>query len=157
MLDLSKGGRIRRGGKSWPETVHCRNYITTHFQIYFEYEVFRGYYNLCFQNSKCFSSSFCWTHPLKTYNYCTLENFAHHTLTSRCLSRNNNWIVTYGYHCFCNYVSIAYITMELCGIPIWLHVLWRCSVFASRAPTWGSAAPGRVKKCRPPGAQPGFF
>jgi len=40
MLDLSKGGRIRRGGKIWPETVHCRNYITTQFQIYFEYKVF---------------------------------------------------------------------------------------------------------------------
>jgi len=56
MLDLSKGGRIRRGGKIWPETVHCRNYITTQFQIYFEYKVFRGYYNFYFQNSNCFSS-----------------------------------------------------------------------------------------------------
>ena len=131
ILDLSRSGRFRRGDKNWPKTVAFIIENILHFQKYSEYKGFRDFFILCFLNSNCFSSWFCWTHPLKTRKYCTLARFF--TINSRCLTSSNNLNVTCGYHCLnCDQVSIAYVTKELYDIPTWLGALWSCSVFASR-------------------------
>jgi len=36
ILNLSRGVRIRGGGRSWPETIYCRKYS--------EYKVFCGFF-----------------------------------------------------------------------------------------------------------------
>jgi len=55
--------------------VGLKQYIAKtilNFQNILGTKFFAFFFYLCFLNSNCFSSQFCWTHRLKTHNYCTL-------------------------------------------------------------------------------------